>query len=338
MNQFKIETYKSPIIISAIYLALSAVWIAFSDQWVLNYVDDPVQITQFQTYKGWFFISISATVIFFLVLSSNNNFIKLFERHLSVLKSFNSDLERIVTDRTHQLNEINEELESFSYSVSHDLRSPLRAISGYSTILLEDHHEKLDQKGRTYLTVIKSETKRMEMLIEDLLSFSRVSRTGLKVGEIHMNELIDTCISELKRAYSGREIEFNIEKLENSIGDPALIKQVWFNLLDNAIKYQKQDKPAIVAVGCRMEQMNDRIVYYVKDQGVGFDMEYADKLFGVFQRLHSDEEFDGTGIGLALVKRIINKHRGQVWAESELNSGSTFFFSLPTDKNFQADT
>ena len=329
MNQFKSAAYKSPLIISGVYLFFSALWIAFSDQWVLNYVDDPVQITTIQTYKGWFFISLSAVVIYFLVLTSNKNFIKLFDRHLSVQKSFNDELEKQVADRTFQLEQINEELESFSYSVSHDLRSPLRAISGYTTLLVEDYKEKLDQKGEQFLGIIKSEVIRMGELIDDLLSFSRISRTGLKISSFDMNELVDSCIVELKRVYPDKDVEFKLEELDDTDGDPALLKQVWTNLLDNAIKYQKRDERAFVQIGCRSEHDSNQITYFIKDKGVGFDMEYADKLFGVFQRLHPKEEFDGTGIGLALVKRIVNRHHGHVWAESELNSGSTFYFSLP---------
>ncbi len=333
MKEFKSAAYRSPFIISAIYLFLSAVWITFSDQWVLTYFDDPVQITSVQTYKGWFFITLSAVLIFFLILTSNKNFIKLFDRHVSTLKNFNHQLEQKVEDRTIQLKQTNEELESFSYSVSHDLRSPLRAINGYSNILNEEYKEQLDENGKKFLAIIRNEVKRMDMLIDDLLAFSRLNKTGLKRIDFNMKELVENSVEELVHAYPGLEFEIDVEELHDTPGDPKLLKQVWKNLIDNAFKYQKSGEKPIIKIGSVPEQKNNNILYYIKDNGVGFNMKYADKLFGVFQRLHSKDEFDGTGIGLATVKRIISRHNGSVWAESEKEKGSTFYFSLPLEVN-----
>lgn len=329
MKEFKFAAYRSPFFISSIYLFMSALWITFSDQWVLAYVDDPVQITAIQTYKGWFFISVSAILIFILVLSSNKNFIKLFNRYITTLKNFNNKLEAQVEERTLQLKQANEELESFSYSVSHDLRSPLRAISGYTGMLNENYKDKLDESGNNFLDIIRSEVKRMDVLIDDLLAFSRLNRTGLKLVDFNMKELVEKSVSDLVHAYPDLDFEIDLEELHDTSGDPNLLKQVWTNLIDNAFKYHKKEEKPVIIIGSTLEEKSNEIRYFVRDKGVGFDMKYADKLFGVFQRLHSKDEFEGTGIGLATVKRIISRHNGTVWAESEKDQGSTFYFTLP---------
>lgn len=229
--------------------------------------------------------------------------------------------------RTEELKRSNKELESFTYSVSHDLRTPLRAISGYTSLLLDDYLDQVDEEGQEFLQIIDSETKRMGDLIDDLLSFSRLSRKE-KMGRLFaMNSIVSECIEEVKKSFPDIDPQINIGELPEVNGDPKLLRQVWVNLLSNAMKYNKNDNPRI-EIDCRKDQQG-YITFYVKDNGVGFNMKYADKLFGVFQRLHSDDEFEGTGIGLALVRRIINRHKGEVWAESEVGKGSTFYFSLP---------
>lgn len=245
------------------------------------------------------------------------------------LKSFNKKLEQQVAERTKQLEIINQELESFSYSVSHDLRSPLRAISGYASLLKEDHSKQLKGEGKGFLDIIESEVKRMGRLIDDLLAFSRLSRTGMQITEFEMDKLVRKCVEEIDRSNFLNDIQIDIQIEDNAYGDPNLLKQVWLNLLSNAVKYRKEKVPAEICIKSNFDNENQRIIYSIQDNGVGFDMKYADKLFGVFQRLHSDDQFEGTGIGLALVKRIVNRHNGEVWAESKPGIGSVFYFSIP---------
>ena len=226
-----------------------------------------------------------------------------------------------------QLMAVNSELESFTYSVSHDLRAPLRAINGYATILKEDYNEKLDSEGLSSLAAIQKNSKRMGDLIDDLLAFSRLGRKEVVTSEINMTALVKS-VKEEEMISHTNEIEFVFDELLPGKGQQALIKQVWTNLISNAIKYSKHQSKIIVEIDSFYK--DNRVIYSIRDNGVGFDMQYYDKLFGVFQRLHSNEEFEGTGIGLAIVQKIVNRHDGKVWAESKLNEGTCFYFSLPT--------
>lgn len=239
----------------------------------------------------------------------------------------NGELEQRVEERTRKLQETNGELEAFSYSVSHDLRAPLRAIDGFSRILQEDYGHSLDDDGKRVLDVIRSNTQNMGRLIDDLLAFSRLSRKQLEASPVDMHSLASDVFQQLQPGLSDQDIEFNLAPLPPTQGDPALIRQVFVNLLSNAAKYSRTRSQSVIEVNGYRE--NGDCVYYVKDNGVGFDMTYARKLFGVFQRLHSVEEFEGTGVGLAIVQRIVHRHGGRVWADAKLNQGATFFFSLP---------
>lgn len=221
---------------------------------------------------------------------------------------------------------VNKELEAFSYSISHDLRSPLRAINGYSTILQEEHSDSMDADAKNALNSILKNSQKMGELIDDLLTFSRLGRTPLATAELNMTQLV-TAIIEEETAWSSKKIHFKLEKLPQAVGTLSLIKQVWTNLISNAIKFSKHTPNATIEIGSYTEK--DFIVYFVKDNGAGFEMKYYNKLFGVFQRLHSQEEFQGTGIGLAIVQKIVQRHEGNVWAESVVNEGTTFYFSLP---------
>jgi PAS domain S-box-containing protein len=243
----------------------------------------------------------------------------------------NQELEQRVADRTTQLEAANKELEAFSYSVSHDLRTPLRAIDGFSHILLEDYTDKLDDEGKRLLNVVRDNTSRMGQLIDDILKFSRTGRLELTFAEIDMERLAHEVFEELQPSVTGRKLQLEIEPIPAVTGDRTMMRQVFVNLLSNAIKFSRPKEAARIKVGGSIE--GNEAIYYVKDNGVGFDMQYVDKLFGVFQRLHSVDEFEGTGIGLSIVKRIITRHGGRVWAEGKVNEGATIYFALPIREN-----
>ncbi|MBU0622332.1 MAG: PAS domain S-box protein [Gammaproteobacteria bacterium] len=239
----------------------------------------------------------------------------------------NLELERRVTERTAQLEAANKELEAFSYSVSHDLRTPLRAIDGFSKILLDGYADKVDEEGKRLLRVVRNNTGRMEHLIDDILQFSRTGRVGLSFATVDMEQLARGVVAELKAADPAGKAQIEIGALPPARGDSAMMRQVFVNLLANAIKFSRERESPLVEVGAEVK--SGETVYHVRDNGVGFDMRFADKLFGVFQRLHSVSEFEGTGIGLAIVNRIVTRHGGRVWAEGKVNEGATIFFSLP---------
>jgi PAS domain S-box-containing protein len=228
--------------------------------------------------------------------------------------------------RKAQLEEINSELESFSYSVSHDLRAPLRAIDGFSRIILRQQGDKFDEKTRHQFNLIRDNVKLMGILIENILSFSRVQKTSMSISVIDMDKLAREVWNEIKAENKGRKIEFKIKKIKPGYGDHTLIRQVLLNLFSNAVKFAKNKKQGIIEMNSYVESGN--AVYCIKDNGVGFDMAHYDKLFGVFQRLHSSEEYEGTGIGLAIVQRIVSRHGGRVWAEAEVKKGAKFYFTL----------
>jgi signal transduction histidine kinase len=229
-------------------------------------------------------------------------------------------------ERTAQLAEANKELESFSYSVSHDLRAPARRVSGFAKILLEDYAAQLPLEAQRHLSSIQNNALEMAQLIEDLLKFSRLSRQPLNKRRVSLADLVRQVLDELKFERENRRVDIHIDDLPAGEADPSLLKQVFINLLGNALKYSRKREIAIIEVGFRNGPQP--CVYFVKDNGVGFDMEYADNLFGVFQRLHSSDEFEGTGVGLAIVQRIISRHGGSIWAESAIDQGTTFYFTL----------
>ncbi len=246
------------------------------------------------------------------------------------IRNLNQELENRVIERTSQLEAANKELEAFAYSVSHDLRAPLRHIDGFIALLQQQVEKSLDNQGRHYMDSISESAKRMGMLIDDLLSFSRMGRQPLSFREVDIGALVRIVIDELKLDFAGRDISWCIGELPKVNGDYAMLQAVLMNLISNAIKFTGTRDHAEIKIGCRRQEKE--IIVHIHDNGVGFDMKYADKLFNVFQRLHRQEDFEGTGIGLANVSRIINRHGGRVWAEAEPNRGAAFYFSLPESK------
>jgi signal transduction histidine kinase len=242
------------------------------------------------------------------------------------IRNAQQDLEKKVIERTTQLETVNKELEAFTYSISHDLRTPLRGIIGFTAMLEEDYGNKLDDEAKRITSIIKSNTIKMGHLIDGLLSFSRMERQDVTKTEISTTIMVNEVIDSLQQQNKGPNIEWLIQELPEIKGDVNMIRQVWVNLISNAIKYSGNQKNPHVEIGVFSDE--GQTVFFIKDNGVGFDKKYKDKLFGVFQRLHSAEEFEGTGIGLALVEKIISKHGGRVWAEAEMNKGATFYFSL----------
>ena len=259
-----------------------------------------------------------------------NTDVEIMKQAENEIRSLNIELDNRVNERTAKLEAANKELEAFSYSVSHDLRAPLRAVHGYTKILMEEYKNTLDDEGKRICDVISSSATKMGELIDDLLSFSRIGRSDLNPSVIDMNKLVVMNFDGITSPTERERIKFKVSKLQKSYGDVKLISQVWINLISNAIKYSSKNKVSEILIGSSVSEK--MVTYYIKDNGVGFDMQYSHKLFGVFQRLHSESEFEGNGVGLAIVQRIILKHGGKVWAEGEVDKGATFYFSLPINE------
>jgi signal transduction histidine kinase len=232
-----------------------------------------------------------------------------------------------LTRRTAELEVVNRELEAFSYSVSHDLRAPLRHIGGYADMLREEFSAVLDESGKRYLATIAGAVTQMGRLIDDLLAFSKMGRAEMREDKTSMSALVAGTVDDLATEIEGRRIDWDIQPLPDVRGDRSMLKQVWVNLLSNAVKYSRPREVAKIRIGC--SRNDGEYEFYVQDNGAGFDMAYADKLFGVFQRLHRTEEFEGVGVGLANVQRIVNRHGGRTWAHGKTNQGATFYFTLP---------
>jgi signal transduction histidine kinase len=248
-----------------------------------------------------------------------------------LVRSLNQELEHRVQDRTAQLEGTNKELEAFCYSVSHDLRAPLRTIRGFSEVLMEQYRPQLDARGQDYLRRTCDAGSQMEKLIEDLLKLSRISRSEIQRAEINLSAIAQEIASELARTDPGRKVEFAISPGIAAKGDERLLRVVIDNLMRNAWKFTQKRPEARIEFG---RDNGEASPFFVRDNGVGFDMAYASKLFGVFQRLHSQAEFTGSGVGLAIVQRVINRHGGRVWADAKVNSGATFYFTLPSATTF----
>jgi light-regulated signal transduction histidine kinase (bacteriophytochrome) len=239
------------------------------------------------------------------------------------VRHLNSLLNRKLSD----LEAANKELEAFSYSVSHDLRTPLRAIDGFSRILWDEYRERLDGEAERLIKVVRDGATKMAQLIDDILAFSRAGRVEMTMTIVDMKELVQDVLLELQPVIASRQVSFAIADLPPAAGDQPMLRRVWQNLLGNAVKYTGTHEAALIEVG--FEPTPAGLIYFVKDDGVGFDMRFADNLFGVFRRLHGTDEFPGTGIGLAIVRRVITRHGGKVWAYGEPDKGATVYFALP---------
>jgi len=250
------------------------------------------------------------------------------------LRRENAELEQRVRERTTELEaangaleSANKELEAFSYSVSHDLRAPLRHIDGFAQLLMSGYGEQLPPAAQRLLQNVCNGAERLGQLINDLLNFSRLSRQPLDKQTVNLSRLVQQVLAELHAERDGRQVEIRVDSLPNCLGDPSLLKQVFVNLLSNALKFTRKREQALIEVGCREEA--GELICFVRDNGAGFDMQYAGKLFGVFQRLHGVDQFEGTGVGLSIVQRIIYRHGGRIWAEDEVDKGGVFHFTLP---------
>jgi light-regulated signal transduction histidine kinase (bacteriophytochrome) len=228
------------------------------------------------------------------------------------------------------------ELEAFAYTVSHDLRAPLRAIDGFVRILLEEYGQHIEGEARRYLGLVAGNAQQMGRLVDDLLRFSRLSRQPLQMRPVNTMDVVHRALEQLRASLDGRQVEISIGRLAPCQGDPNLLEQVFVNLIGNAIKYTQGRDPAQIEIGCQDAGTDGQPVYFVKDNGAGFDMQYVHKLFGVFQRLHRSDEYEGTGVGLAIVQRIVQRHGGRIWPQAEVNRGATFYFTVGGNAEWQA--
>lgn len=315
--------------IALIYLAFGAVWIFFTDRLLVWLRLDPQLIQRLQTAKGLLFV-IGSAVLLYVVLRryerrGGDAMAALIESRNQTRRA-NAELERRVTERTRQLESANRELEAFAYAVSHDLRAPLRSMSGFSQILQENAPPGLDEKSRHYLQRIHDASLRMSGLIEDLLNLSRIGRSELTARAVDLSQIAAEAAAAVRERHPARAVQLEITPAMEVNADPRLLRIALENLLSNAWKYTARSAHARVAIGTQAGEHGP--VYFVRDNGVGFDMKYADKLFVPFQRLHPETEFPGNGIGLVTVQRIVARHGGRIWADAKPDEGATFYFTL----------
>jgi light-regulated signal transduction histidine kinase (bacteriophytochrome) len=318
--------------IALAYFVFGVLWIVTTDR-VLDWLHlSPQQTLQAQTSKGWFFIFVSSALLYGLLAllqRHHDSAMRALSDSDAEIRRMNAELERRVAQRTEQLEATNRELEAFAYAVSHDLRAPLRSMSGFSQLLQESPTGQLDDKSKHYLQRIHEASRRMSSLIEDLLSLSRINRSELTLRPVDLTQLASDTVAVVKERYPNREVTFHVDAAMTAYGDARLLRIALENLLDNAWKYTAHTDGARVDVGSQLDAGMQ--TYFVRDNGVGFDMAYSSKLFGPFQRLHAETQYPGTGIGLVTVQRILARHGGRIWAQAEPNRGATFYFTIPND-------
>lgn len=319
-----------PRTIALIYLAVGLVWIFVSDRWLAWLNLPPSAVQTLQTSKGWLSILGSAIFLYFLLkrykTRDEASMSALLESQREV-QQMNAELEKRVAERTRQLQAANRELESFAYAVSHDLRAPLRSLSGFSQILQETASERLDEKSLHYLRRIQDASQRMSGLIEALLGLSRISTAELVLKPVNLTQICTDAVAALQAKFPGHPVQVDIAPNLLVEGDARLLRIAMDCLLGNAWKFTIHAQPPRVTVGVQ-KGVTGGPIYFVRDNGVGFDMAYANKLFVPFQRLHPDAEFQGSGIGLVTAQRIIARHNGRIWAEAQVNEGATFYFTI----------
>jgi signal transduction histidine kinase len=326
-----------PLVITLVYLVLGTSWIFFSDRAVEHYFPSFEEIARFQTYKGWFYILVSAGILYLLLRRYHRRNVKslvLASEMTTALaasenevRRINQELEGRVAQRTQQLAAANRELEAFVHAVSHDLRAPLRSMAGFSQALQDAAPTALDDRSKHYLRRIQEASQRMATLIDDLLELSRISQSQMLPKELDFTQLTREMATQVQERYPGREVTLIVQPGMTAHGDARLLRIAMENLLDNAWKYTAYNPAATVIVGCDTAGVEPQ--YSIRDNGVGFNMAYAGKLFGPFQRMHTESQFPGTGIGLVTVQRILARHGGRIWADAEVDKGAVFTFTLP---------
>lgn len=317
---------------SLVYAIAGSVWIIVSDSLVSTISDDPEVLTHLQTYKGWLFVATTTFILFFTLKRPLRKLSEESDRRTRAeneIREINLRLEEKVRQRTRQFEEANREMEAFIYSVNHELRAPLRTLKSFIDILTEESAKGLDDEGLRILGIIRSNAEQMQVLIDDLHSLSNITKNSLKITHIDMTSMVKALCHEVQTFSNNRDTKFVIGSIPDADADNTLIKQVWINLINNAVKFSgKRSDPTITITGSKK---GNELVYSIMDNGIGFNPAYTDKLFGAFNRLHSRTDFEGTGIGLSVVRRIIHRHGGRVWAESEPDKGATFWFTLPDE-------
>jgi len=333
------DQHHMPRTVVLIYLAISALWMLVTDRLLVWLNLDARLTARLQTLKGWLFVLGTAALAYVLLKryerSRQAGTLALIESQNQV-RRMNAELEQRVAARTLQLESANRELEAFAYAVSHDLRAPLRSMSGFSQVLHDSAPAGLDDKSRDYLRRIRDASLRMSMLIEDLLSLSRISRSELIPRPANLSQICVEAAATVRDRYPGRQVELTIQPGMAVNGDTRLLRIAMENLLDNAWKYTANTPEARVSIGTQPGEHGP--IYFVRDNGVGFDMAYSARLFGPFQRLHAEAQFPGTGIGLVTVQRIVARHGGRIWAQAELDRGATFYFTLNAHDSLAAAT
>lgn len=323
--------HRQALVIAAIYAIFGALWIFLSDGLVAAIAEDAAALSHLQTWKGWFFIGVTALLVYFLArraLGVQAGLLERAQRREAEIQALNAELEQRVAERTARVEAVNRELETFAYTVSHDLKAPLRAIDGYSQLLLHDHAQQVDEDGRTLIGNLRQAGRLMNRLIDDLLAYSHMERRALHPTRVALKDVIDGVVAGFGESVlaEGPKLEIEID-CESASADPEALAMVLRNLLDNALKFSRETPEPLIEIGSRVR--DGRCLLWVRDNGIGFDMKYRDRIFEIFHRLPQAEAYPGTGIGLVIVRKAVERMDGRVWAESAPGAGATFFVELP---------